>query len=294
MFNFLKYRVIALIVSCSLILSSFGLFLYKKLNYGQAFNYSIDFQGGSQFLLKFEKPVSSSNLLSILEKKGIIGASTREFSPDEILIRVKEHTTNVTGLSNKIIESIQSEIKDNKISLLQSDSIGPGIGADLRWKSIRAVIFALLLMLLYIAWRFWSIGFALGSVAALFHDAIMMLGLFLIFNREISVNVIGAILAVLGYSINDTIVIFSRIKNNLKKMSGVPVSEVVNISLNQTLKRTLLTSFSTLLVVGSMFFLGGEALRDFSLALLVGVFFGTYSSIYVASPVMILFYKEQE
>ena len=294
MFDFLKYRYICLLISITVIFSIFGVFLYRIKTTGQAFNYSVEFQGGTQILLKFQKPVKPSEILSVLETNGFEGASTREFSADEVMIRVKEYVGEVDVLANKILGYIRADLPDNPVDILSSDAIGPGIGSELRWKSIRAVLIALLLMLLYIAFRFWSFAFALGSVAALFHDAIMMLGLFLLFNREISVSVIGAILAVLGYSINDTIVIFSRIRGNMKIMSGAPIAEIVNTSLNQTLKRTLLTSFSTLLTVGAMFFLGGEALRDFSLALLVGIFFGTYSSIYIASPIMVMLYRKKE
>lgn len=294
MFNFVKYRYICLAISTTLICSIFGLFVYKLQTKGQAFNYSVDFQGGTQMLLKFKNPVKSSEILSILEEKGFAGAVVREFAPDEVLVRVKEYSKDINKMTNEMIGYITERFSDNSVEILQSDAIGPGIGKEIRWKSIRAVLIALLLMLLYIAFRFWSFGFAFGSVAALLHDAIMMLGMFLVFNMEISVNVIGAILAVLGYSINDTIVIFSRIRNNIKSMIGRPIAEVVNVSLNQTLKRTLLTSFSTLLTVGAMFFLGGEALREFSLALIVGIFFGTYSSIYVAAPVMMMFHKKKE
>ena len=294
MVNFVKYRYFCLMLSTVLIFSILGLFIYKTQTKGQAFNYSVDFQGGTQILLKFKEPIKSSQILSILEKKGFEGAATREFSEDEVLVRVKEYSKNVNELASRIMGYIKEDIPENSAEVLQSDAIGAGIGKEIRWKSIRAVLIALLLMLLYIAFRFWSFGFALGSVAALLHDAIMMLGLFMVFNMEISVNVIAAILAVLGYSINDTIVIFSRIRANMKSMSGAPITDIVNTSLNQTLKRTILTSISTLLAVGSMFFLGGEVLRDFSLTLIVGIFFGTYSSIYVASPVMMLLHKDKE
>lgn len=294
MFDFLKYRYLCLLVSIVVIFSIFGVFLYRMKTTGQAFNYSVEFQGGTQILLKFQKPIKPSKILSILETKGFEGASTREFSANEVMVRVKEYVGEVNVLADKIMGYIKEDLPDNSATILSSDAIGPGIGSELRWQSIRAVLIALLLMLLYIAFRFWSFAFALGSAAALLHDAILMLGLFLLFDREISVSVIGAILAVLGYSINDTIVIFSRIRSNIKSMRGASITEIVNTSLNQTLKRTLLTSFSTLLTVGAMFFLGGEALRDFSLALLVGIFFGTYSSIYIASPIMVMLYKDKE
>ena len=169
--------------------------------------------------------------------------------------------------------------------------MGTGLGDALRGKSINAIVFALLAMLAYIALRFWSFGFAIGAVIALFHDAFLMLATFLLLNREISINVVGAILAVMWYSTNDTIVIFAQIRNNLRKRSYETLSEIVNVSINQTMRRTMLTSISTGLTVGSMLVLGGEALRDFSLALLVGIVVGTYSSIFIASPIMMLMYR---
>jgi preprotein translocase subunit SecF len=150
-------------------------------------------------------------------------------------------------------------------------------------------------MLLYIAGRFWSLGFAVGSVIALIHDALIMLSIFILFDREISITVIGAILAVIGYSINDTIVIFSQIRENLNNtLKRSSIYDIVNVSLNQTMRRTLLTSFSTALTVIAILVLGGEALRSFALALLVGIIFGTYSSIYIASPIVMWFYRDKK
>ena len=290
MFDFLKYRFFGLGFSAVLITSLIGLYFYKG-----GLQYSVEFTGGTQVLFKFENPVGSKSLLSSLKEKWP-GVIAREFSEREFLIRipVESHEGDARGLADRIREVIQANFADNQVTVEKSEVVGPGVGADLRWKSTMSVLLALLLMMLYIAWRFWSVGFAAGAVAALLHDSIVILGLLLLFGRDISINVIGAILAVLGYSINDTIVIFSRMKENLKKMHGAPLYEIVNTSLNQTFKRTLLTSFSTLLPVGAMFLLGGEVLRDFSLVLLLGFFFGTYSSIYIASPVMMLLYKEEK
>ncbi len=291
MINFLKYRFLCLAASVAIISLLVGAYIYKNNSRGYAFTYSVEFTGGTQLLMKFADPVNTQTLLSTIEKKWS-GTMMRDFSDTEVLLRVKEYSNDTQGLADKVRELVQKSLPDNTVTIVKSEAVGPGVGADLRWKSMRAVFFALLLMLFYIAWRFWSVSFAFGAVMALFHDAIIMLGVFLIFDREISINVIGAILAVLGYSINDTIVIFSQIRDNAKKMSKASFAEIINISLNQTLRRTLLTSVSTLLTVGSMFILGGEALRDFSLALLVGIFFGTYSSIYIASPIMLLLQKK--
>lgn len=188
--------------------------------------------------------------------------------------------------------AIQDATPGNSVQILQTDSVGAGISQTIRWKSVRTVLLALLIMLIYIAWRFWSVSYAVGAIVALFHDAVVILTCFLLLDREISINLIGAILLILGYSINDTIVIFSRIRDNAKAMPGKALDAVVNTSLNQTLTRTLLTSLSTALVVVSLILFGGETLSDLSVALLIGVIFGTYSSIYIASPIMLLLNKK--
>lgn len=290
MINFVKYRMVTALVSVLLIGGFFGFAVYKKQTTGEVFRYSVDFTGGAQVLLKFSQPVSMLAVKDILDKEGWDGAALREFSSDEILVRIKlDQVSKELGQVAELMQSaVQNALPDTQVTVLQSESVGPEVGETLRGKSLKAVLLALLAMLAYIALRFWSFGFALGAVVALFHDAILMLAVFLLFDREISVNVIGAILAVMGYSINDTIVIFSQIRDNAKKMSHDSLNQIVNVSLNQTLRRTLLTSISTGLTVGAMLVLGGEALRDFSLALLVGIIVGTYSSIYIASPVMML------
>lgn len=289
MISFVKYRSITAILSCFLVVSFVGLSLYNIKNRGQVFNYSVDFTGGTQVLLKFNKNIDALTVKNALVTDGFNGVSTRNFTDNEVLIRVKDFSNDTQGIASRMQASITSREPGYEISVLQNEAVGAGVGSELRWKSFRAILVVLLALLLYIALRFFSFGFALGAVVALMHDALMMLFILLLFDRDISINVMGAILAVLGYSINDTIVIFSQIRNNMTKMRGMPMTELVDLSLNQTLRRTLLTSITTGLVVISMFILGGDALRDFSLALLVGVIFGTYSSIYIASPIMMLF-----
>lgn len=293
MIDFLRFRYIAVLFSCVLISIFVGVFIYKRQTTGHAFEYSIDFTGGTQALLKFEKPVSTVEIKNILAKAGWPNVITRDFSETEVLVRVKEYTPDAKGLAERMREKIAESIPDNKIELLESETIGESVGAVLRSKSMYAIGFAIIAMLLYIALTFWSFAFGIGAIAALVHDAIMMLGICMLFSREISMTTIGAIMAILGYSVNDTIVIFAQIKKNIKKMRGESLSEVVNASLNQTLRRTLLTSFSTILAISAMFIFGGEVLRGFSLMLLIGIVFGTYSSIYIASPVMMLFYRKR-
>ncbi len=294
MINVLKYRYISMAFSLSLFAAFVGYGAYKWKTEGHVFSYSVDFTGGTQILLKFNRPVSPLELKDILDKKGFEGVSTREFSDTEVLVRLKEFSNEIQGLATKIRSIAEQNMSGYQVKVEESEAVGPGIGKALRMRSVYAVLFALIALLIYISLRFWSFGFAFGAVVALAHDALAMLAIFLFFNREISINVIGAILAVLGYSINDTIVIFSRIRENIKEFKDKSIIDIVNISINQTMRRTLLTSLTTGLTVGSMFIFGGEALRDFSLALLVGIVFGTYSSIYIASPVMMLFYKNNK
>lgn len=295
MINFLKYRFVCGAFSLLFLLGSLGVYMYKWHTRGYTFVYSVDFTGGTQVLLKFDKPVSVCHLKDILEKNGWKNATTREFSaPEEVLVRVSEFSNDAKGLAERMKTAVQTEIPDNPVSILQSEAVGPGVGETLRWRFFLAVVIALLAILVYIAVRFWSFSFAVGAVVGLIHDPLAILGIFLLFDIEISINVIGVILTVIGYSINDTIVIFSRIRDNLVKMKGSSLYEIVNVSINRTLRRSVLTVLATALSVLSMLFFGGEALRDFSLALLIGIVFGAYSSIYIASPVMMWLYKEDK
>lgn len=292
-FDFLKYRPFVVLFTLVIVGAFIGTYVYRVNQRGEAFSYSVDFTGGTQALFKFNKPVSGAQVRDILDRNGWTGAVLREFSAaNEIIVRVKEFENNAQGVGERMQTVLSAALPDAQPTLLRTEGVGAGMGEELRWKSIRAVIIALIAMLIYIAFTFWSTAFAIGAVVALCHDAFVMVAVILFLDHDISIDVIGAILAVLGYSINDTIVIFSQIRTNLVKMRDKSLHEIVNTSLNQTLRRTLLTSFSTALTVGSMFFLGGEGLRDFSLTLLVGIVFGTYSSIYIASPIMMMLYKE--
>lgn len=294
MIDFLKYRLITTIISFCIIGGFFGTYIYRVQTGQEPLKFSVDFTGGTQVLFKFDKPVSVHELRTILEKAGWPGAVMREFAgKEEILVRVQAFEGDAMGLAERMKDAISKAIPDVTISILQSESVGQTIGASLRWRSMQAIFLALLAMLIYIVLRFRSLGFALGAVAALFHDAIAIVATFMFFNLEISVNVVMAILAILGYSINDTIVIFTQIRKNLIQMRHSSLYEIVNTSINQMLRRTLLTSLSTGLAVMAFLIFGGEMLRNLSIALLVGIIFGTYSSIYIASSLMMLIYKKQ-
>lgn len=293
MINFLKYRTATALTSFALMIAFVSVAIYRYNTRGSVYSYSVDFTGGTQVLFGFNESVDSAAIRQIIVDKGWSNASTREFGNNEVLVRVKEFESDTVGLGERLRVAIQQEMPENEVKTLQTESVGSGVGADLRGKSVYAVAISLLFMLGYIAMRFWSFAFATGAVVALVHDAIIMLAIFLFLDREVSINFIAAVLTVLGYSINDTIVIFSQIRQYMKKRSGESLETIVNDSLNHTLRRTMLITVSTILPVTVMLLFGGEALADFSLALLIGIIFGTYSSVYVASPIMMWLHPKQ-
>lgn len=285
MINFLKYRFVSIFFAAIIFAVAVGAYIVN------GFKFSVDFTGGTQVLFKFSEKVPSDKIRDIL-KTNYDSFELREFSNNELLIRVQKFEADAKGVAERIKALFEKENLAQNIEILQADSVGPNVGKSLKWNSLLAILIAIIAMLLYIALRF-RLAFAVGAIVALIHDTLVILATFLLFKVEFNPDVIAAILLILGYSVNDTIVIFARIRENLKTLSNKPLNEIVNISINETLRRTLLTSFATLLVILSMIFLGGEALRNLSLALIIGIVFGTYSSIFVASPVMMLLYKKK-
>jgi preprotein translocase SecF subunit len=292
--DFLKYRPLYAALSVLIFAIFIGGAIYKIKTRGEVFVYSVEFTGGTQVLFKSSVPILSSQVVEILERNGFSGAMTREFSSTELLVRVRQFEGDAKGVGERMRALLEEQIPGSRIEILQTDSVGAGVGASLWWKSTQAIIVVLILMLLYIWWRFWSFSYAVGNVVSLFHDAIIILAFFMLFDYEISVNAISAILAVLGYSINDTIVIFSRIRENVRRMRGSSMEAIVNTSINETLRRTLLTSFATALSVVALVIFGGDVLRTLALGLFVGIVFGTYSSIAIASPVMLMLHSGDE
>lgn len=292
MIDFLKARWVCATISFFIFAVFIAGFFYKRATKGSAFEYSIDFTGGTQALFKFAKPMSTIQLKGILEKGGWPHVIAGEFAADEIMVRVKEYTNDAKGLAEHMREAITKAVPENPVQLMQSESVGESVGEVLRWNSFYAVFLSIIAILMYIAFRFRSWAYGMGAVVSLVHDTVVMLGACMFLDIEISMMVIGAILALLGYSNNDTIVNFSQIRKNVKQMHGVSLYDIINTSVNQMLRRTLLTSFATALTVLAMLFFGGEVLRDLSLIFLIGIIFGTYSSIYIASPIVMWFYKE--
>jgi preprotein translocase subunit SecF len=257
------------------------------------FNYSVDFTGGTQVVVHFNNPVKAADVREILKKEDWRGVEVSEFDKNDFRVRIQDVSVEVVGLGEKIKDILEKGLPGNKVEVLQSEQVSPSIGKSLVRNAVTAVLLALLAMMIYI-FLFFKFSFAVGAVVALLHDALAIGAVFLLLNWEISIDVIAAVLMTLGYSINDTIVIFARIREEMKNASRhESMQDIVNRAINQTLRRTLLTSFSTLLVVLSVLILGGEALRNLSFALLLGIIFGTYSSIFIASPIMMMFYKRK-
>jgi len=266
-----------MLLSCALILVSIFSLLTLKLNVG------IDFTGGSIIEVGYQQAVELEPIRQALNSEGFGDAIVQHFgSASEVLIRlVPDVDKDKAELSTQIIGLLQ-KISDSPIDVRRVDFVGPQVGKELTEDGGLAVLYALIAILIYVAFRF-EYRFSLGAVAALILDVMITLGFFSVLQLDFDLSVLAAILAVIGYSLNDTIVVFDRVRENFRKIRKKTSLEVVNMSINQTISRTLMTSFTTLLVLLSLFFLGGEAIHAFALALIIGVLVGTYSSIYVAT-----------
>lgn len=251
---------------------------------------SIDFKGGVLVQIKFDRQVTTEELRSSLEKIGYGSIEIQKFSSGEefILRGPYEEDKDVSG---GIVGVIKRDFGEGHVDVRRVELVGPKIGSELAKRAALAVGIALLAILVYIAWRF-EFRFAIAAVITLLHDVLVTIGLFSLTGREISLAVIAAFLMIVGYSLNDTIVVFDRIREDLRKYHRQRYDEVINASINETLSRTVITSVTTLVVILFLFFLGGEVIRDFSFALLIGVLVGTYSSIFVASPILVEWNKK--
>ena len=277
--DFMSWRKIALSASIILATVSILSLSLKQLNYG------LDFTGGSLVELHYPKEIEVANIRQSLSNAGYEGAQVALFgSTQDVLIKLPGSVSDTLGA--EIIQVLRQESSED-IVLRRVEYVGPQIGSELRDDGGLAMLLALGLMMLYITFRFQS-RFAGAAVLALIHDVIIVLGIFSLFNLDFDLTVLAALLAVIGYSLNDTIVVSDRIRENLKSQRGSDTEEVINLSLNQMLSRTLITSLTTLLVLTSLYLFGGELIKNFALALIFGVVVGTYSSIYIASNALVM------
>ena len=267
------------IVSITLVVISLLFLVFKGLNFG------IDFKGGTLIELRSnDSKINVSSLRDNLNQMNLGDVSVKNFGNEKDFLIKFENNNN-----KNVIEEIKKNLDNsfgNNFSFRRVENVGPKVSAELLKSGVIAISVALVLMLIYIWIRFeWQ--FSLGAILALFHDVIVTLGLFSLLGLEINLSIIAAVLTIVGYSMNDTVVIFDRVRENLRKYSDIKIYELTNISINETLSRTIITSLTTLLALLSIFFFGGEILKGFSLAMIFGVLFGTYSSIYIANTVLV-------
>ena len=276
---FMRFRKIAGIFSLSLLVISVASLGLRGLNFG------LDFSGGTLIEVSYEEVADLSKVRDLMTNNGFDDFQVVNFgSNSDVLIKVADKDGN-SQLGDVIFNFLQEA--DSKTELKRIEFVGPQIGSELRDQGGLGMLVALGMILLYVAFRF-QYKFALGAVTALAHDVLIILGLFSIFAWDFDLTVLAALLAVIGYSLNDTIVVSDRIRENFRGERGFEPEEIVNRSLNQTLSRTLITSFTTLLVLFALFFFGGEMIRGFSQALIIGVLVGTYSSIYVVANMLLM------
>ena len=282
---FMKYRKIAAYASLALFVISIVSLSFRGLSLG------LDFSGGTLVEVTYEDSVNLEEVRGMLTNNGFDDYQVVNFGSDrDVLIKIADQPGN-SQLGDEVFALVQTNDPDTELKRVEF--VGPQIGSELRDQGGLGMLVALAMILLYVAFRF-QYKFALGAVTALAHDVIIILGLFSLFAWDFDLTVMAALLAVIGYSLNDTIVVSDRIRENFRSQRGIESIEVVDLSINQMLARTLITSLTTLLVLLALYFLGGELIRGFALALIIGVIIGTYSSIYVVANMLIMFAINQE
>ena len=280
MINFNKFYKSFSIVSTLLVAISIILLSFKGLNFG------IDFKGGTLIELRTQdNQTNIATLRGVFSKMNLGDVNIKKFGQDsDYLIKIEKKDT-----SSNIIELIKEDLTNSigeNFTFRRVENVGPKVSSELLKSGITAILLSLAAMLFYIWIRFeWQ--FSLGAIIALFHDVLITLGLFSLLNLEINLSIVAAVLTIVGYSMNDTVVIFDRVRENLRKYSDIKIFDLTNKSINETLSRTLITSITTLLALLSIYLFGGEILKGFSLAMIFGVIFGTYSSIYIANPILV-------
>ena len=281
-FDFIGKRHLAYAVSAVLVL--LGLLAMIQVSRGAA-NMGIDFAGGTSIQVKFERPVDLGAVRQALSQSGIKDSEPQQFADGRsVMIRLKRSTAEA-GMAQQVQDALRAGVRDNPFTVEASTEVGPAIGKELQNKALLAVAISLAGIVVYIAWRF-EFRFGVAATIATFHDVLAVLGVVFVLNKEITLLIVTALLTIAGYSLTDTVVVYDRIRENLRARRKEALGDVMNHSINQVLGRTAMTSLTTLLATAAMFVLGGEVLHDFAFALLIGIVVGTYSSWFVASPLI--------
>ncbi|MDA8834521.1 protein translocase subunit SecF [Candidatus Pelagibacter ubique] len=280
MINFNKFYKLFNLISLSLVIASVLLLFFKGLNFG------VDFKGGTLIELRSnDKNINVTSLRQSFNKMNLGDFNIKKFgNENDFLIKIEKKDTSANAI--EVIKKDLTSSLGSSFNFRRVENVGPKVSSELLKSGIIAIALSLAAMLFYIWIRFeWQ--FSLGAILALFHDVIITLGLFSLFSLEINLSIVAAVLTIVGYSMNDTVVIYDRVRENLRKFSDIKIYELTNISINETLSRTIITSVTTLLALVSIYLFGGEILKGFSLAMIMGVVFGTYSSIYIANPILV-------
>jgi len=280
MINFNKFYKLFNYISLALVVLSILLLFFKGLNFG------VDFKGGTLIELRSnDKAINVTSLRQAFNKMNLGDFNIKKFgNENDFLIKIEKKDTSANAI--EVIKKDLTSSLGGSFDFRRVENVGPKVSSELLKSGIIAIALSLAAMLFYIWIRFeWQ--FSLGAILALFHDVIITLGLFSLFSLEINLSIVAAVLTIVGYSMNDTVVIYDRVRENLRKFSDIKIYELTNISINETLSRTIITSATTLLALVSIYLFGGEILKGFSLAMIMGVIFGTYSSIYIANPILV-------
>ena len=281
-FDFMKKKSAAVALSIMVILIGvISVLFHGGLKYG------IDFAGGTLVQLKFTNPPVIEDVRDGLKTIGLGESTIQEFgSKNHLLIRVERSDEKLEEMGTRVKSSLVGKFQADNILIERVEMVGPKVGRDLREKAVLSIIYAIIGIIIYISWRF-EFQYAVAAIIALVLDVLITMGVFSLTDKEFTLVIVAAFLTIIGYSLNDTIVVFDRIRENMRRKGKTLLVDIINTSINQTLSRTILTSGTTLLVVASLFFLGGEIIHDFSFALMIGVIVGTYSSIFIASVFLV-------
>ncbi|UCE79404.1 MAG: protein translocase subunit SecF [Nitrospiraceae bacterium] len=283
--DFIGKKYITVLVSGTFILLS--IIAIVQISTGKA-NLGIDFVGGTTIQVRFDKAVSLQNVRSALDQGGQQDVELQDIpAENKVLIKTKKTDADLNTVAEGITTALRQHLSGNDFTVDATTAIGPKVGSRLRRDAAMAIIMAAIGILIYIAFRF-HFQFGIGATLATFHDVLAVLAIFYIMGKEINLIVVSALLTIAGYSLTDTVVVYDRIRENLRVRVKEPVKNVINVSLNEVLSRTIITSITTFLAASALFFLGGEVIHDFAFAIMMGIIIGTYSSIFVASPVLLL------
>ena len=253
-------------------------------------NYGIDFAGGTLIQIKFQNETHAEKIRAAFKTIGFEGSIIQNYGPNEVMVRTAEIGSDTKGLTTRVDEALGTAFGKGSYEVRRIEMVGPKVGKDLTRKALLAIIFSWIGILVYVGVRF-EFRYALGGIIALVHDVLITITFLSLFNKEFDLNIVAALLTIVGYSINDTIVIFDRIRENVRKNIRQSLTDIINMSVNQTLSRTILTSLTLLIVLVILFLFGGAVIHDFAFALLVGTVAGVYSTVFIASPIVLLFEK---